>query len=80
MGAHPWGVALFLMRRDRRPGTIGLTVVALLALERFLVEFLRAKDDRFFGGFTLAQMISVAVLATVAAIAIAAWRRRRAPV
>ena len=78
-----WGFALYLMRREAgprqpRPGTIGLTVVALLAVERFLVEFLRAKDDRFFGVFTLAQMISVAVLVTVAAIAVTAWRRRRA--
>ena len=32
---------------------------ALLAVERFLVEILRAKDDRFFAGFTLAQVISI---------------------
>ncbi len=75
-----WGVALVLMRRDPRPGTIGLTVLALLATERFLVEFLRAKDDRFFGGFTLAQMISATVLVTVAAIALTVWRRRRSAV
>jgi phosphatidylglycerol:prolipoprotein diacylglycerol transferase len=73
-----WGFALFLMRRDRPPGVIGLSVLALLAVERFLVESLRAKDDRFFGTFTLAQMISLAVLVTVAAIALAAWRRRSA--
>ena len=36
--------------------------MALLAVERFLVEFLRAKDDRFFGAFTLAQLISVGLL------------------
>jgi prolipoprotein diacylglyceryltransferase len=36
----------------------------LAGTERFLVEFLRAKDDRFFGIFTLAQMISLAVIAT----------------
>jgi phosphatidylglycerol:prolipoprotein diacylglycerol transferase len=35
--------------------------------ERFIVEFFRAKDDRFFGGLTLAQVIAVAfVLAGVA--------------
>ncbi len=73
-----WGFAVVLMRRDLRAGTLGLTVVALLSAERFLVEFLRAKDDRFFGVFTLAQMISVAVLVTVAAIVWTVWRRRRA--
>ncbi len=72
-----WGFALWLMRRDPLPGVVGLGVLALLAMERFLVEFLRAKDDRFFGAFTLAQLISVAVLATVAAVAVSAWRRRR---
>jgi phosphatidylglycerol:prolipoprotein diacylglycerol transferase len=59
-----------------RPGFIGLVVLSLLALERFLVEFLRAKDDRFFGDFTLAQAISVVVLVAAAALA---WPRRRPP-
>ena len=40
--------------------------------ERFIVEFFRAKDDRFFGPFSLAQLIAVAfVLAGVA------WMRMR---
>ena len=37
--------------------------LALAGLERFLVEFLRAKDDRFFGVLTLAQLISLAIVA-----------------
>ena len=32
-------------------------------LERFAVEFLRAKDDRFFGILTLAQVISLGIVA-----------------
>ena len=32
-------------------------------IERFLVEFLRAKDDRFFGVLTVAQIISLAIVA-----------------
>ncbi len=28
-----------------------------------MVEFLRAKDDRFFGDFTLAQLVSLALVA-----------------
>ncbi len=51
-----------------------LTVLGLLAVERFLVEILRAKDDRFFGPFTLAQVISVVIVAAVLAVA---WLRRR---
>lgn len=33
--------------------------LALAGVERFLVEFLRAKDDRFLGPFTVAQLTSV---------------------
>ena len=70
-----WGFALWLFRSRRQPGAIALTILALLSAERFLIEFLRAKDDRFFGNFTLAQVISVAVLLTV--VGIAGYRRAR---
>ncbi len=69
-----WGFALWLFRRRLQPGTVALTIFALLAVERFSIEFLRAKDDRFFGGFTLAQGISVAVLLVVLGLA---WYRRK---
>ncbi len=70
-----WGVTLVLLRRGGvKPGNLFLTVVALLAVERFAVEFLRAKDDRFFGDYTLAQAISLVIF--VAAVA-AAWRNVR---
>jgi phosphatidylglycerol:prolipoprotein diacylglycerol transferase len=71
-----WGIAIWMFRRrqPRQPaGSIALAVLALLAVERFLVEILRAKDDRFFGPFTLAQVFSVAVLVLVGIIA---WLRR----
>ncbi len=60
-------IFLFLWRiRRHRHGRGWLFMVWLIlaGTERFLVEFLRAKDDRFFGIFTLAQMISLAVIAT----------------
>ncbi|MGQ0642989.1 MAG: prolipoprotein diacylglyceryl transferase [Gemmatimonadaceae bacterium] len=41
-------------------------------LERFLIEFLRAKDDRFFGPLTAAQAIALAI---AAAGVIIMWRR-----
>ena len=51
-----------MIRRGAPAGMTTLTVVALMALERFLVEFVRAKDDHLFGGMTLAQFISLGVL------------------
>ncbi|MCP4659259.1 MAG: prolipoprotein diacylglyceryl transferase [bacterium] len=72
LGLAIWGVALWLFRRRLRPGTVALATLALMSCERFGIEFLRAKDDRFFGPFTLAQAFSVATLVVVAVIA---WRR-----
>ena len=40
----------------------GLYLV-LAGIERFLIEFLRAKDDRFFGPLTAAQAIGLAFAA-----------------
>jgi phosphatidylglycerol:prolipoprotein diacylglycerol transferase len=67
-----WFVALRTLDRARRPGTTALVVLALLAVERFAVEFLRAKDDRFLGPFTVAQVVSVVVLLIVGFL----WSRR----
>ena len=47
---------------------IGLT---LLSLERFLVEFVRVKDDRFFGPLTLAQGIAISL------VLVGLWGARR---
>jgi phosphatidylglycerol:prolipoprotein diacylglycerol transferase len=69
-----WGAGLWLLRRRPAAGVVGLAVLAMLAAERFLVEILRAKDDRFFGDLTLAQVISLVILVVVAAVA---WARRR---
>jgi phosphatidylglycerol:prolipoprotein diacylglycerol transferase len=38
--------------------------LVLAGVERFLIEFLRAKDDRIFGSFTLAQATSLALVIT----------------
>jgi phosphatidylglycerol:prolipoprotein diacylglycerol transferase len=60
--------ALFLVLwrlRATRPGSgwlLGLWFVCS-GIARLVVEFFRAKDDRFFGPFTLAQAISLAALA-----------------
>jgi phosphatidylglycerol:prolipoprotein diacylglycerol transferase len=36
--------------------------LVLAGAERFLIEFFRAKDDRWFAGLTLAQVIAVAIV------------------
>jgi len=51
-----------LLKRRLTPGWVAVCGFSLLAAERFLVEFLRAKDDRFLGDFTLAQALSLAIL------------------
>ena len=57
-----WLVGVWLLRRGARRGTTTVVVLSLLAVERFLVEFLRAKDDRFVAGLTLAQALSLVAL------------------
>ncbi len=71
-----WGIGVAMIRRRRPAGSITLTVLALLAVERFGIEFLRAKDDRVLDGATVAQLISVVVLAVLVALEVV--RRRRA--
>ena len=55
---------LWKIRGDARAsGWIFMLWLVLAGAERFAVEFLRAKDDRFFGVLTLAQVISLAIAA-----------------
>lgn len=54
---------LWRLRKTPRPeGWLFLLWLSLAGAERFVVEFLRAKDDRFFGLFTMAQMISLGLV------------------
>jgi len=50
-------------KRDRPVGWLFGVYLVLAGVERFLVEFLRAKDDRFLGPFTIAQATSVCLVA-----------------
>lgn len=45
----------------------------LAGIERFIIEFFRAKDDRFFGAFTMAQLIAIAFV-----VAGVVWMQMRA--
>lgn len=70
-----WLLGRRLLKTQKRTGTTTLVVFGLLAIERFGVEILRAKDDRLLGHFTVAQLISVLVVLAMVALAV---RRRRA--
>lgn len=48
-----------LRGHNHKAGWLFMVWLALAGAERFFVEIFRAKDDRFFGVFTLAQMISL---------------------
>jgi phosphatidylglycerol:prolipoprotein diacylglycerol transferase len=56
---------VILLRLNNRPHRKGLgwgLFMIMLGVERFFVEFVRAKDDRFLGPFTVAQLISVLLI------------------
>jgi phosphatidylglycerol---prolipoprotein diacylglyceryl transferase len=67
-----------LRRRGHPVGWLFGLYLILAGLERFLVEIVRAKDDRFLGPFTLAQLTSV-VLIAVGILLVALWRRAAGP-
>lgn len=76
-------LSAFLWWYRRRSGTAGRLFGLYLVLagtERFLVEFLRAKDDRLLGGFTLAQLIAAALFLTGVFLLWKLFRDRTAPV
>jgi phosphatidylglycerol---prolipoprotein diacylglyceryl transferase len=65
---------LWAWRRRPRPiGWLFGVYLVFAGLERFLIEFLRAKDDRSLGPFTLAQLTSV-ILVAVGAYLLTLWR------
>ncbi|HEY4642536.1 MAG TPA: prolipoprotein diacylglyceryl transferase [Thermoanaerobaculia bacterium] len=59
-------------RSEHRKGRGFALFLLMMGIERFLVEIVRAKDDRFLGPFTIAQLISVILI--IAAIVL--WARR----
>lgn len=65
-----------LRRHDHRPGWLLTLWLVLASAERFFVEIFRAKDDRFFGLLTLAQVISI-ILAGVGVVWMMKLRRAK---
>ena len=64
-------------RPHSRGRVFGLFLI-LLGIERFLVEIVRAKDDRLLGPFTVAQLISV-IAVIVGAVLVASRRAGVSP-
>jgi phosphatidylglycerol:prolipoprotein diacylglycerol transferase len=57
-----FAILMAVSRRSYSRGRIFGLFLILMGIERFLVEIVRAKDDRFLGPFTIAQLISVIIL------------------
>ncbi|MGZ8391360.1 MAG: prolipoprotein diacylglyceryl transferase [Gemmatimonadales bacterium] len=70
---------LWRLRKSGRPlGWLFGLYLVFAGIERFLVEILRAKDDRFLGPFTLAQLTS-AIIVCIGLALIFALRRGASP-
>jgi phosphatidylglycerol:prolipoprotein diacylglycerol transferase len=52
-----------LRNHNHRAGWLWWLWMAMAGVERFLVEIVRVKDDRFFGPLTMAQVISLILIA-----------------
>jgi phosphatidylglycerol:prolipoprotein diacylglycerol transferase len=63
-----------LRKRGSPVGWLFGLYLVFAGIERFLVEFVRAKDDRLLGAFTLAQLTS-AIIVVVGIILLTTWRR-----
>lgn len=57
-----FAILVVISRRETPRGRLFGCFLVLAGIERFAVELLRAKDDRFLGPFTVAQVISVLIL------------------
>jgi len=57
-----FAILMALVRKPHRRGRAFAAFLVMMGIERFLVEFVRAKDDRFLGPFTVAQLISVVLI------------------
>jgi phosphatidylglycerol:prolipoprotein diacylglycerol transferase len=75
MGLAMFAVLWRLRSHRHAEGWLFGVYCVLAGVERFLVEFVRAKDDRFVGPLTSAQVIALGV----AAVGVVVMQVRRAP-
>ncbi|MFL5402880.1 MAG: prolipoprotein diacylglyceryl transferase [Gemmatimonadales bacterium] len=70
---------LWVLRKKGKPaGWLFGVYLVFAGLERFLVEIVRAKDDRLLGPFTIAQLASV-ILVVIGSILIVIWQKGPSP-
>ena len=70
---------LWVLRKNGRPvGWLFGVYLVFAGIERFLVEIVRAKDDRLLGPFTIAQLASV-ILVAIGTLLMVMWRRGASP-
>jgi phosphatidylglycerol:prolipoprotein diacylglycerol transferase len=70
---------LWVLRKKGRPvGWLFGVYLVFAGIERFLVEIVRAKDDRLLGPFTIAQLASV-MLVAIGTLLMVMWRRGTSP-
>ena len=72
-----FGILMWLNKRPHRRGLAWGLFLIMLGIERFLVEIVRAKDDRFLGPFTVAQLISVLLVIAGLALVFSLSRAKR---
>jgi phosphatidylglycerol:prolipoprotein diacylglycerol transferase len=65
-----------IRRHEHAQGWLFMLWLSLAGVERFLVEILRAKDDRFFGALTMAQVISLVIVGVGIVGMVRLWRPR----
>jgi phosphatidylglycerol:prolipoprotein diacylglycerol transferase len=68
-----------LRKRIKTQGMLWFVYMAMAGAERYVVEIFRAKDDRFFGVLSIAQIISIA-LVVVSLVVVFRLRGQRSPV
>jgi phosphatidylglycerol:prolipoprotein diacylglycerol transferase len=69
-----FAILLAASRRPHPKGRLFALFLVMMGVERFLVEIVRAKDDRFLGPFTVAQLISVIIF--IIGVTLLTTRRR----
>lgn len=72
MGFVMFAMLWVFRKHQHKYGWLFGMYLILAGVERFIVEFFRAKDDRFIAGFTVAQVISASLV--VIGLAIMAWK------
>lgn len=75
MGAVMFAILWRFRGHKQQPGWLFGMYCLVAGVERFIVEFFRAKDDRFVAGLTIAQVIGLVIALT--GVAVMAGKRRR---